>query len=266
MLTATFCCFRGVSTSAERRLWEESCLSWREILVLQPRAFSIGRLARVRRQVSEAQVALECGFADYFLNRLSPPDTIRVLPHFLSNVAYLDVETTGLRRADSITTIALHGPWGTHCFVRGRNLVDFLRDARRLSLLVTYNGSTFDLPRIRREFGIDLGTPHLDLKPCLQALGYSGSLKRCEELLGIRRRAEEALTGEEAVELWRLHEATGDEGVLLKLVRYNLRDALSLELLAIKLYNRVMANHPACARLPRPVQPEPEALPLSKLL
>jgi len=266
MLTATFCCFRGVSTSAERRLWEGSCLSWREMLILQPRAFSAAKLARVRQQVSEAQVALDCGFADYFLNRLDPPDTIRVLPHFLSNVAYLDIETTGLRSTDSITTIALHGPRGTRCFVRGRNLIDFLREARGLSFLVTYNGSTFDLPKIRREFGIDLGMPHLDLKPCLQALGYSGSLKRCEELLGIRRCAEEALTGREAVELWRLYEATGDEAVLLKLVRYNVRDALSLELLAIEVYNRVMVNHPACARLPRPTQPRPGALVLSDSL
>jgi uncharacterized protein YprB with RNaseH-like and TPR domain len=234
------------------------------MLILQPRAFSTAKLARVRRQVSEAQVALDCGFADYFLNRLDPPDTIRVLPHFLSNIAYLDIETSGLRSTDWITTIALHGPRGTRCFVRGRDLIDFLREARGLSLLVTYNGSTFDLPKIRREFGIDLGVPHLDLKPCLQALGYSGSLKRCEELLGIRRCAEEALTGREAVELWRLYEANGDEASLRKLVRYNVRDALSLELLAIQVYNRVMANHPACARLPRPTQPRLEALPLSQ--
>ncbi len=266
MLTATFSCFRGVSISAERRLWEESCLSWREILVLHPRAFSGARLARVRRQVNEAQVALDCGFADYFLNRLSPPDTIRVLPHFLSNVGYLDVETTGLGKTDSITTIALHGPLGTRCFVRGRNLINFLREAKGLSLLITFNGSSFDLPRIRREFRIDLQIPHLDLKPCLQALGYSGSLKRCEELLGIRRPLEEMLTGQEAVELWRLHEATGDEAALLRLVRYNLRDALSLELLAVEIYNRAMANHPARVRLPRPAQLGLETLFLSNVL
>lgn len=266
MLTATFCCFRGVSTSAERKLWEGSCLSWREILVLQPPAFSSAKLARVRRQVSEADVALECGFADYFLNRLTPPDTIRVLPHFLSSVGYLDVETTGLRPADSITTIALHGSRGTRCFVKGQNSVDFLREVRGLSLLVTYNGGNFDLPRLRREFGINLGTPHLDLRPCFQALGYSGSLKRCEELMGIHRPVEEALSGREAVELWRLYEATGDEAALLRLVRYNLRDAMSLELLAVELYNQVMASHPTCARLSRPIQPRLEALSLSSVL
>ena len=216
--------------------------------------------------MTEAQVAIDCGLVDYFLNRLAPPDTIRVLPHFLSNVAYLDIETTGLRASDPITAIAIHGPRGTRCFVRGRNLVDFLRETRGLSLLVTYNGSSFDLPRIRREFGINLAIPHLDLKPCLQALGYPGSLKRCEEALGIRRRAEEAITGIEAAALWTLHEATGDEAALLKLVQYNLRDAISLELLAIEVYNRVMANHPTCARLPRPTRPRPEVVTLSSVL
>jgi uncharacterized protein len=266
VLTATFCCFRGVSTSAERRLWEEGFLTWQEILVLAPRAFSLAKLNRVRQQVTEAQVALECGLADYFLNRLPPPDTIRVLPHFMSRVTYLDVETVGLRPNDPITAIALHGPQGTRSFVRGRNLTDFLREANELFLVVTYNGSTFDLPRIRREFGIDFTPRHIDLKPCLSALGYRGGLKRCEELFGIRRPEDEALTGEEAANLWRLHEASGEEAALTKLLRYNLRDALSLELLAIEAYNRVMKSYPARARLPRLRQPGLAALPSEKVL
>jgi uncharacterized protein YprB with RNaseH-like and TPR domain len=200
MLTGTFCCFRGVSASAERRLWEEGCSSWKALLITRPRAFSPGRLARVRRQVIDAQVALESGLADYFLNRLAPPDTIRVLPHFLSNVGYLDIETTGLRPSDRITTVALYGPQGIRSFVTGRNMVDFLREVKQLSLVVTYNGTAFDLPRIRREFGIDMVTPHLDLKPCLDALGYRRGLKACEVLLRMRQRGEPEMTGHEAAE------------------------------------------------------------------
>jgi len=254
MLTASFCCFRGVSRSAERRLWESGCLSWRELLVVDPRVFSEGKLAGVRAQVREAQVALECGFADYFINRLGPPDTIRVLPHFMEGAVYLDIETTGLRSEDRVTTIALHGATGTHCYVRDRNFPDFLRELSRASLLVTYNGATFDLPRLRREFGIDLRTPHVDLRPCLQALGYRGGLKQCEEAMGYRRRPEESLTGEEAVALWGQYESNGNNESLSRLARYNVRDARALELLAVEAYNRVMSSCPMRVRLPLPAQ------------
>ncbi len=229
-------------------------MSWRELLVNKPRVFSEQKLASVRRQVLEAQVALSCGLADYFLNRLAPPDTVRVLPHFSEAVAYLDVETTGLGAKDPITVISLHGPKGTHSFIRGRNLVDFLRELKGLALLVSYNGSAFDLPRIRREFGINLSTPHLDLKPCLQALGYKGGLKECERLIGIQRHPAQAITGQDAARLWLQYEVLKDETALLELLRYNLRDAMTLELLAVEVYNRVMGSYPMRIRLPRPKQ------------
>lgn len=266
MLTSSFCCFEGVSVSAERRLWHAGCRSWRELLVLDAGVFSKPKLERVRAQVKQAMIALEAGLADYFLNRLRPPDTIRVLPHFVDIATYLDIETTGLAAKDRVTTVALVGGGRVQCYVRGLNLDELLRPLADLSMLVTYNGTGFDLPRLRRAFHIDLAVPHLDLRPCLEALGYRGGLKRCEELLGVRRGGTAGLTGEDAVELWRRYDESGDRESLVQLVRYNITDALSLELLAVEVYNRVMSCFPVALGLPRPERPDISALDLHDVL
>jgi hypothetical protein len=255
-----------LTVSSERRLWGSGCLEWRELLVLDQPSLSTGKLEKVRMQIRQAEVALEAGLADWFLNRLRPPDTIRVLPHFREGAGYLDIETTGLGRRDYVTTVALSVGGRRRCYVRGRNLDELLRDLTDVSLLVTYNGASFDLPRLRSEFRIDLGIPHLDLRPCLEALGYKGGLKRCEELMGIGRSGDEVLTGRDAVELWERYRESGDEELLLRLLRYNLRDVLSLEVLAVKVFNLVAGSFPRPARLPLPKPPDPETLALHDVL
>lgn len=266
MLTNTFCCFDGLKTSAERRLWGSGCLEWRELLAVNQSTLSSQKLANVRKQVRQAEVALESGLVDWFLIRLRPPDTIRVLPHFIDRAGFLDIETTGLERADRVTTVAFSTGGRRRCYVQGRNLDDLLRDLNNVAMFVTYNGASFDIPRLRSEFRIDLAVPHLDLRPCLEALGYRGGLKRCEEQMGIVRSSEAALTGRDAVELWGRYQEQGDEETLLRLLRYNLRDVLSLEILAIKVFNLVAGSFPKPVRLRLPKQPDPEALHLYDVL
>ncbi len=250
MLTQTFCCFDGISASGERRLWSQACLEWRDLLVLEPAALSRGKLARVREQIAQAEVALSAGCLDYFLNRLSNPDKVRVLPHVLEAAGFLDIETSGLGADAEVTTVALVCGGRPRIYIRGRNLDNLLRDLADVRLLVTYNGSSFDLPRLRKAFRIDLAVPHLDLRYVLEALGYRGGLKRCEHQLGVRRDGE-ALTGADAVVLWESYQA-GDEEALETLVRYNLQDAVSLQVLAVKAYNLVMGSHPRPKRLHMP--------------
>ncbi len=266
MLTSTFCCFDGVSRSAERRLWDSGCLSWNALSVLDQKAFSRSKQERVRAQIVHARRALRVGRVYYFLERLRPPDTIRILPHFLEGLGYLDVETTGLDEEARLTTVALVDSRRARCFISGFNLEKLPKALEDITLLVTYNGEAFDLPIIRRELRIALEPPHLDLRPCLESLGYRGGLKRCEELAGIERETEERLTGQDAVALWSRHCKDGDDDALVRLVRYNLRDALSLEELAVKVYNEVMSSYPRAIALSIPAHRSTETLTLEDVL
>lgn len=254
MIEASFCCF-NLSEPAELKIWQSGCLSWNEFSFLPHNILSQKRRFSVNRQIDEAKTALDAGLIDYFLNRFRNSQKIRVFPSFKKHVGYLDIETTGLANSDDIVTIALYTRGRLHIFIRDKNMNEFLRKVRDLSLIVTYNGARFDLPRIRKGFKIDLAIPHLDLLPVLNGLGFKGGLKACEKKLGINRQVKEVQSGAQAPELWRRYSQDKDELSLKRLILYNLQDVLTLEQLLIKAYNLVMSSYPLQIQLPIPSQP-----------
>jgi hypothetical protein len=129
---------------------------------------------------------------------------------------------------DRVTTVSLHRDGGTTTLVRGRDLTaERLRSAfEDADLLVTFNGSQFDVPFLERSFDVTLDQPHVDLRFLCGRLGLSGGLKRVERDLGVERDRPD-LSGRDAVRLWRQYEA-GDESALETLVSYNRDDAVNL--------------------------------------
>ena len=116
--------------------------------------------------------------------------------------------------------------------IRGIHLDDFPAAVSRFKMLVTFCGSAFDLPFIRRSFtGLHLDQLHVDLCFLLKRLGFSGGLKQIEGRLGIRRRPETVgLDGYDAVRLWNAHLRGSDEALDL-LLAYNEEDVMNMETL-----------------------------------
>lgn len=197
-----------------------------------------------RRSVPEAKAALRGRVADYFLTRLPPGYRVRVWPDFREGVAFLDVETTGLDSSDELTVIGVRQAGVSDTFVCGRDLWRFLEIWRRIEVLVTFNGTRFDLPVLARAFGLRALPPHIDLMHEARSHGYAGGLKAIERMLGIRRTAEEEGDGEEAVRLWNRYSNAGDSDSLDRLLRYNARDVLSLEVLARAILKRTFDAYP----------------------
>jgi uncharacterized protein YprB with RNaseH-like and TPR domain len=243
MLTRSFCCFRGLSAGAERKLWRAGCLTWDQ-LPLAGRLLSPRKALDLAAQMTELRAALVGRVADYFLKRLPVGHRLRVWPEFSEGVAFLDVETTGLGRRDELTVIGLWQAGRMRHFVRGRDLSEFLEVWRKIEVLVTFNGAHFDLPVLMRTFGILCMPPHIDLLFESKTYGYSGGLKSIERSLGIRRSADEEGDGAEAVLLWRLYEEKGDNTILAKLIRYNERDVRSLVALSGVLLKRSFDGYP----------------------
>jgi uncharacterized protein YprB with RNaseH-like and TPR domain len=145
--------------------------------------------------------------------------------------AYLDIETTF---SGSISVIGIYRPdLGTVQLVGGGvrdlSLYEALEGVRTL---VTFNGSTFDLPVIRRRLYADLkhDFEHCDLLYICRRKGLRGGLKKVEELLGIGR-ATAGITGWDAPRLWSRFEATGDRVALRTLLEYNREDVVNLAIL-----------------------------------
>src|SRR3989475_81008 len=89
-------------------------------------------------------------------------------------------------------------------FIQGDNLEDLPAAMERVKLLVTFNGSRFDVPFLRKAFPrMALDQIHLDLVHPLRRLGFVGGLKAIESQVGILRSEETTgLGGFDAVRLW----------------------------------------------------------------
>jgi len=117
-------------------------------------------------------------------------------------------------------------------FVHGQNLEEFPQALENLDLVITFNGSQFDLPVLRAYFpSLEFPPVHLDLRFILSRLGFKGGLKRIEPRFGIHRPPEvDGMDGYEAVLLWDRH-CRGDYTALPTLLTYNREDVVNLETL-----------------------------------
>jgi hypothetical protein len=233
MIRNTFIHIPGIGRKLERQLWRRGILSWEDFLEQKGEVLSPARDLFVRAEIERSLAHAED--IRFFNERLTNAERWRLFDTFRHTSAFLDIETTGgYGGEDAITVIGLYDGCKTQSFVWGRNLQDFEISVADYDLLVTFNGSCFDLPHIRRWFrGITLPPAHIDLRWVLRRLRLPGGLKKVEKVLGITRPPEvDGLTGYDAVVLWREYQ-WGDEAALERLIRYNRADIESLEPIAV---------------------------------
>ena len=242
MIDRSMCCFSGISAEAERKLWRAGCLSWDGVAAAE-RVVSPGKANTMRMELPFLRAALEGGVADYFLRRLPVGYRMRLLPDFVTGTGFLDVETTGLGRQDQLTVIGVWRNGVLRQYVQGHDIADFLREWRRIEVLVTYNGLRFDWPMLARQLGLACMPPHIDLMVEARVHGAVGGLKDVERMLGISRTDDEVGNGAEAVRLWYAYRQAGDCASLAKLLRYNARDVMSLVALSVWLWRRSMDTY-----------------------
>ena len=259
MLTASFSLFKGLSPSSETALWQRGVFTWKDFRVLADRSpLSPTKRESVLRQIEEAETVLSAGLFDWFLNRLQNADKPRIYPHCRTGIRYIDIETTGYAKSDQITTIAVYDGNTPSAYVKGFNLRHFPEALSGATILVTFNGARFDLPMLRKRFGLDLNLPHIDLLPVTRAYGYTGGLKAIEKKMGIGRGRAKDTDGREAIRLWQRFSDHGDRKALEKLLEYNTLDAVNLEAILVRLYNESMRPWPQHRNLRFP---DPPAIP-----
>jgi uncharacterized protein YprB with RNaseH-like and TPR domain len=189
--------------------------------------------------------ALKADDLGYFLDCFAPQDRWRILDHFFEQATFFDIETEGLHYDASITTIVCWHQGRLWTFVEHENLDDFLELLENVTLLVSFNGSTFDVPRVLDAFHIPtLGCGHLDLRWSCYHQGYRGGLKEITSLLKIERPSDlqtingQDADGQMAVELWNAWQSGRDQGAREQLIRYCAADVLLLVALAGRLTGR----------------------------
>lgn len=142
------------------------------------------------------------------------------------SVIFLDIETTGLSRYYDVLTLVGYQTGGQYnAFVAGDNPRGLIAALRSAATLVTFNGTLFDVPFLRKTFG-DIGLPkrHIDLRYAARRVGLTGGQKAIERQLGLNHRLGiEELDGATAVLLWHDY-LRGNKQSLSKLIEYNIAD------------------------------------------
>jgi uncharacterized protein len=257
MLRNTFVHLPGVGLRRERALWDRGILDWNRLLA----AAEAGPLRGLVREASLDLIgrsidALAGGDAGFFKPLLPSNESWRLYSEFADRAVFLDIETTGLSpEYDQVTVIGAFSNGELALFVSGINLDHFPAYIERFPLLVTFNGSQFDVPFLRAHFPrARLDQAHIDLRFVLASLGYKGGLKVVETSLGLHRDpALQGVDGFEAVRLWHLYRQ-GNRAALEKLILYNLTDVANLVELAdigVGLKSRRLA-FPAQTAMPEP--------------
>ena len=231
-----------VGAAREKLFRAEGCACWDDVMCAHRPLAGLSLLAwdEVRRAAEQSAQALARDEVSYFTTRLPSLEHWRVLAQWVDGASFFDIETSGLE-ADSIVTLVccFHGGRPLR-FLADENLDDFLDLLEQVKLLVSFNGTSFDVPRVLARFHIpELPCPHVDLRWLCHHAGWRGGLKKIERELGLRRPADlEGLGGAEAVWLWQAWSERRDEKARRTLERYCSADTVMLRLLAGRLCER----------------------------
>ena len=263
MITEALQHIRGVGPVKLQQLTAAGVRSWLDAHN-QPDAIPPGLRQSVLDEASRCLQAMADNDIHYFVNAFHSQDKWRILSHYLDRCSYFDIETTGLEYDDTITLIVCWHKGALHTFVEHENLDDFLDLLDDVELLVSFNGSTFDVPRVLDGFHIpELPCPHVDLRwPCYYA-NLNGGLKQITSQLGLQRPDDlHDADGSLAVELWSRWQHQKDADARELLIRYCAADVLLMLPLAQHLAGQSMStceelwcHLPQCKAAPRQKSP-----------
>jgi uncharacterized protein len=230
MLQRTFIHLPGVGLRRETHFWRQGLATWEDFLAAKRvQGLSRGRLDWLKAELAGSLDHTQD--AAYFAERLQAGEHWRLFGHFRPRTAYLDIETYGKAWPGLLVTVAgLYDGQNMRQFVQGFNLQEFPQVLSEFDLLVTFNGTQFDLPVLKAYFPeLQLPPAHVDLRFLMARLGFKGGLKKIEPRFGIHRPKDvSGMDGYAAVLLWQRYQR-GDRGALDLLLSYNREDVVNLE-------------------------------------
>ncbi len=206
MIDECFLHIDGIGEKTSARLKELGFLNWQQCVDnAGSLPFSGSKREKFMGNIRDSQKALEESDIDYLVKSYPVREHWRILAEFYPEATWFDIETTGISWYDNhATVISAYREGELLDFKFGENLDDFLELVDRSKLLVSFNGSGYDIPFLEQTWHIpSLNCPHVDLRWMSYHLGYRGGLKNIEKVLGIQRPGEVAgVDGLEAIDLF----------------------------------------------------------------
>ncbi len=253
MLRATFQhLIRGISADKETALWRKGILSWEDFERAHITQQTLpDSSADANSPFTVARAALNEEDASFFGERLGPREQFRIPLAFPNRTIFLDIESTGLSRYYDVITMvgwSYQGRYGA-C-IRGQDDRELRKAMQNAQVIVTFNGSLFDIPFLRIGYP-DLRVPavHVDLRFLAKRAGLAGGQKPIEEALGFKRPADvKDIRGEAAPILWHRYRR-GSLDALKLLIEYNRSDIEGMKFIFDKVVARLLKERAVPKRI-----------------
>lgn len=235
-----------ISAAAEARLWAQGISDWRELIRHTPIQLDLYRkgASALQSAVEASEAALATRDIAFFVQSLPKREFYRIAATFPESSLFLDIESTGLSpHYDQVTLVGWSVGSAYTVLVDPSQIAQLEHDLHKHPIVVTFNGSLFDLPFLTKRFGADWsGLCHVDLRYLAKRVGLTGGQKKIEQEIGLAREGLlSGITGAEAVSLW-FDYKEGDLNALCQLVRYNHADIEGMKFLFEEVVRRIV--HP----------------------
>lgn len=245
MIRQSFSFLDRIGPGTDAKLREQNIQSWDDFLrVSKVKGVSPKRTSYYARKIMQARSALYNCDSSYFKDILPTNETWRLYDFFREDTVFLDIETSSAQ--GYITVIGLFDGISTKTMVHGINMdmKQLAEELRRYKLIVTFNGSVFDVPFIKKRYPeLVPEIPHIDLRFLCSKVGLTGGLKEIEKKLGIRRnKIIEKMYGGDAITLYRMFRGSGDPYYLDLLIEYNEEDVINLKKIMEYCYQKLTSS------------------------
>lgn len=156
------------------------------------------------------------------------------------NALCLDIEVTRFNGPIALVGIfpPIDGYPNDHyqSFIKDKNLtkLNLIKAFEGKTMLITFNGISWDVKKIRQEFGnvIPKNILLFDLYLFAKSLGLGASLRTLEFTFGIERLHDPTKRKGIAIALWKKYQKTHHEASLRELIEYNKQDTINVYILA----------------------------------
>lgn len=231
MLQNTFLHLKKVNLKQEAKLWAKGITDWDQYEAAFDRQLSLFEKQKPTFEISRKN--FEQNNFKYFIERIPVSEYYRIALHCPGDVLFLDIETTGSGfRFDQITVVgwSLGDDFGF--YIAGEAPEPMLEAIDRAKVVVTFNGSGFDIPIVKSAFPqATFPVCHIDLRYLTRRVGLRGGQKKIEKAIGMYREDDILdMTGQQAPILWDQH-LKGDPHALGTLVRYNYADVYGMKII-----------------------------------
>ena len=243
LLRRSFQHLPGISPAKEAKLRSEGLQDWNELL-----SRTRVQLDLFRKRGSELSCAVEAseralanGDIEFFKERLPKREFYRIAASFPERCVFLDIESTGLSKYyDQVTLVGWSVGSRYEVLIDPTDTSQLERELRDRPVVITFNGTLFDLPFLTNRFKTDWSSAaHVDLRYLAKRVGLIGGQKKIEVTIGFARGAPlEGISGAEAVGLW-FDYKEGDLNSLRKLIRYNHTDIEGMKFLFERVVERL---------------------------